>query len=203
MKNLCTSAWQHSLGTALLLAFVGACYHYVQADSLNVYAVNRIIADVALLLIGYSIAVGALVKWWGIGTTTIAYRREYGVLGFALALLHGVLTFALPRFSLTGLLLPENIVGFGAAVISLTLLTIMTAVSVAWIKNTIGMLWWRRTLSIGIYAYGFGLLHAVIKSVDVWSYASWHQAGLPPLSLFVCGAASAMFFVWWFARFVR
>lgn len=163
MNNPSIGAWIRSLILFSILFIVFTGYTMFYQGSFELYDLNRVIADVSMLIIGFSIAVVGTSRFLGFGSSFLPARRQLGTIGFVGVLLHGVLIIILPRFTLNGLLSAENIVGFLLALLSFVILTIMILASVSFIKTWLGIQRWLILIKLGIWAYIFGLLHASIK----------------------------------------
>ena len=168
-------------------------YLIVFHQEADVFALNRVIADVSILLIGYSISVGVIHKIFRFGGYFNARRRELGLLGFYLAIVHGALTFLILDDALATLTSADNLSGFLIAVLTLLLLFGMTIISVDAIKSRLGTDKWRALLSLGIYVYGLGIAHAAIKVMPHLTNWLASEDEWMPLSVIVIGLAALMF----------
>lgn len=197
------------------------CYWYLWLTEPGTLPVtmNKTLADSAMILIGLSFALSGLCYFWNFVDTKIIYRKYLGLMGFALALTHGVMSLVFyllwkprgyetnPIFILGhqweyGSVVISNLYAFGAALVALFIFSMMAAISNQYAIHELGGLWWRRLLRVGYLAYVLATLHFLIKNLPEW-YILLTGSGpeLPPLNLivflFVCGVIGIRLALWY------
>lgn len=150
-------------------------------------ALNKAVADTAVILIGMSMLLSGICYFWNFLDTKIIYRKHLGLMGFAFAVVHLLLswgaflnllkieTWQQQKFwaPLTGL-------------IALTIFTIMALVSNKFSALKLGGKVWRGILRTGYIALLFVFAHVVILKAMRWE--AWAKGGfksLPSTSLLV------------------
>lgn len=148
---------------------------------------NHAVADASIVLIGMSLALSGICHFWNFADTYIGYRKYMGLAGFYMAAAHTAI--ALTRRPLSSFLTPDRIIPFVAAVLSITLLAVMAAVSNTTAIKRIGYPHWKKILAAGYLAYVAGLVHFGMLNYTRWF--TWLEATepthtqAPPLSLIV------------------
>lgn len=184
--------------------------------------VNKALADTAMILIGCSFLLSSLCYFWDFVDCQIVYRKHLGLLGFALALAHGVMSlvfylyykphgyetdpiFVLDHQWLIGSFFVSNLYAFAAALVAFVIFLMMTLISNRFAVHQLGGVWWRRLLRVGYLGYIAAALHFSIKNIPEWLVLSQTQGIiLPPLNLFifllVCVVIGFRLTLWWSLR---
>jgi len=176
-----TKLWVHSLVFGVFVSALCVAYISLQADWDGVVTLNRGVSHGALILIGLSFIASGVCYFWDFADRLVVYRKYIGLTGFWLVCVHGVLSLAQKGFDIGYFLLPENIVAFGAAVISFVIFLMMALISNVFAVKKLGGKCWRCALRVGYIAYVFGIIHMLIKVWPQWTDVMTH-GGLPPLS---------------------
>lgn len=150
-------------------------------------ALNKAVADTAIVLIGLSMLLSSLCYFWDFVDTKIVYRKHLGLIGYAFGLVHIGLSFGMFQrlFSLDAWIqdpLWPAITGFIATVI----FTGMALISNSFSARILGGKVWRWFLRTGYVAVAFIWLHVYLLKSSRW--ISWWADGMqrpPSLSLLV------------------
>lgn len=198
MKLSLHTAW---FGVAVLLF----CFWYLSVTEPGTLPVtmNKALADSAMILIGLSFALSSLCYFWDFFDCLIIYRKYLGLVGFALGVAHGVMSFVFylywkprgyetnPIFILDhqwdfGIFFVSNLYAFASAMVAFLIFLMMTAISNQYAIHELGGIWWRRLLRLGYIAYIFATIHFAIKNIPEWREAfSMTTPTLPPLNFVI------------------
>lgn len=198
------SLWKDIIIYSVIITIVVSLYYFAQRGSFSLYTINRVLADVSLLLIGLSFALSGICYYWNFADHFIIYRKQLGVVGFVYAVMHTLISFFLPHAQpfLLYYLQPDNLVGFISAVIAFIIYAGMIMVSTKYVIQHIGGQMWRKLLRVGYIAYFFSILHFGIKIYPSWLlwFTGRESTILPPFSLltFLVGVAVILLriFLW-------
>ncbi|MGB3072704.1 MAG: hypothetical protein WBB68_00360 [Candidatus Moraniibacteriota bacterium] len=144
------------------------------------YVPNKVLAGVAVVLIGLSFLVGPLTRYFNRFDSWLNYRKEIGIVGGLFGILHGLVSvFLIPeKFTLEGLFSSYS---FGTTIAGLIALLIFAALIVisyqAMIKRIGGVRWWflqRWGIRIGVAALAY---HVIAMKWVGW--VKWFQVGVP------------------------
>ena len=135
------------------------------------------------LLIGFSLILGPLGKFWNYFDKFLTYRKQLGIIGFMYVLLHGVvgtIIYILPN--------PDIIVNsywvVALGIISLYLLFVCYAISEIIIIKVLGPKRWRRLIRYTSYiAFILATIHIYLAKFPVWQAHVNSDIIFPPLSL--------------------
>jgi DMSO/TMAO reductase YedYZ heme-binding membrane subunit len=114
------------------------------------YVPNKVLAGVAVVLIGLSFLVGPLTRYFNRFDSWLNYRKEIGIVGGLFGILHGLVSaFLIPKkFTLEGLFssysFGTTIAGLIAMIVFVALITISYQAMIKWIG---GVRWWLSVLS--------------------------------------------------------
>jgi DMSO/TMAO reductase YedYZ heme-binding membrane subunit len=174
----------HVLTLGLVIFGIFYLYLFWQG-SLNI--LNKAIADASVILIGLSMLLTAICYFWDFADTKIIYRKHLGLVGFAFALTHVVLSqqslfLLLDQSMWRSAAIKPVVAGLTATII----FTIMAVISNNIATKKLGGVGWRRILRTGYAALFFVLVHVAFLKAQYW--INWWQSGLnrpPALSLVV------------------
>lgn len=163
----------------------GLCYGYIKYLGIP-GELNKSVADTAILLMGFSMLLSSVSYFGNRLDWTVVYRKYLGLIGFAFALAHLVLSWG----AFTALLKTETwqqgrYWPAFAGLLALSIFTVMALVSNTLLARTLGK-YWRYVLRTGYIAVLFVLLHVVLLKSPRW--ITWYQEGMktpPSLSLIV------------------
>lgn len=186
--SLIPKDWLMYVKTAVfgLLVF-GAGYGYIKWLGIP-GELNKSAADTAIILIGLSMLISSVSYYFNFLDWTVAYRKHLGLIGFAFALAHLLLSWGvfLNLFKLTtweqGRMWPAL-----TGAVALLIFTGMALVSNTVAARVFGKAW-RSILRFGYVAVGLVLLHVILLRSARW--LSWYQGGMktpPSLSLLAAG----------------
>ena len=176
------SDWQLYLRT-IIFSFVSFGFFYAYTSWLGIPNVlNKSAADVAIFLIGLSMILSGICYFWNVFDTLIKYRKYLGMVGWAFAIAHLLLSWDAFLSLLNvetwqeGAMWPV-LTGFLATVI----FTIMALISNKFMATFLGQNW-RPLLRTGYIAVIFVLAHVVLLRLPRW--ISWYEGGMqtPPSS---------------------
>lgn len=168
-----------------LLVFASSYYYSQWIGTPNI--TNKAVADTAIVLIGLSMVISSLCYFWNFFDWSIAYRKHLGLIGFAFAVAHLLLSWApfLRLFATetwtAGAMWPAL-----HGTIALTIFAIMAFVSNTIIARLLGGQIWRAILRTGYVGIIFVWLHVVLLKSGRWII--WYQNGMttpPAFSLLV------------------
>jgi DMSO/TMAO reductase YedYZ heme-binding membrane subunit len=185
-KNPWLQVFYYSL---VLMVLFGVYYMFQAQDFKLINIVIKSMTNVGMFMVGQSLFIGPLGKFWDRFDKYIHYRKMLGVLGYYYLLLHAVfamILYVLPRGTYSTLTLFS--LGFGLT--GLFLFHFCTEISDIDTIRSMGANAWRRTLRYLSYG-GFiaGLIHIIISRWK-WEWApylteSQKMFALPPLSILV------------------
>lgn len=194
--------WPMYLKTAVfgLLVF-GASYGYIRWLGIP-REMNKAAADTAIVLIGLSMLISSVSYFFNFLDWSVAYRKHLGLIGFAFAVAHLVLSWN-PFLSLFRLSTWEEgrMWPVLSGTLALLIFTGMTLISNAFSARRLGRSW-RPALRVGYVAVALVLLHVYLLRSGRW--LAWFQGGMttpPSLSLLVALFMVVVIFMrlvlWW------
>ncbi len=181
LRRVWLNAWAFSL---VVFVFISA-YNFMYTERLSTFLWIRSSADAGMILIGLSFALSGLCYFWNFMDSKIKYRKDLGLNGFYLVLVHSIyLMFFSTRTPWYGYFessyLAPTLFALGAVVI----FVVMTWSSTKMGVKILGGKNWRRVLRTGYLAYIFSLFHLGLLVYGDW--LAWvDERGLPPFSLVV------------------
>lgn len=200
--------WKKTTTVVLIIVFLCLIYAFVRynivrsvpLDNFPLFIANKSIAMAATILIGLSFLLGPLARFWPNQFVSQLYLRKHlGVIGFALASLHAIMSLALlnpayyskfyvegGKFNLTG----ESSMLFG--ILAFLIFSAISITSLPPIERHMHPGQWKFIQKIGYLAYFFVLLHVTIMGFSGWFRADSWQYGLASISLI---SASFVLFV--------
>lgn len=177
--------WIYSLLWGIVLTIVASGYIYLQSRQFNLFFINHAVAFSGLVLINMSHALSGLSYFWKIGANKLAWRKELGVVGFVLALLHATISsfFLKPIYIFPDFIF-DNPLPFIASSSAVLIFTMMFIVSNFGIPRKIGGVLWRQLLRVGYVGIFFVMIHIFLQAAPAWkNWLTRFQPALPPLSL--------------------
>lgn len=144
------------------------------------YVPNKVLAGASVVLIALSFLIGPLTRYFNRFDTWLNYRKEIGIVGGLLGILHGVVTaFLIPKkFTLEGLFSSYSIETTLAGLIATLVFAALIVISYqALIQKIGGARWWffqRWGIRVGVIAL---LYHVMVMKWPGWS--KWFQVGVP------------------------
>ena len=184
MENISLSGWKYQFrqyGTALTAGVfwfgVLSMYIFYRRGYYDLYIANKVFAGAAAILLGLVLLIGPLSRLFSFPDRYVQYRKEFGIVAFFLALIHGVVSlFFLPaKFALSGFLGTLNwplIFGLVATVI---------LVAIFFISNDRAMVaigrekWWRLQYWGARLAFILIVLHVFVMKWSSW--VKWYKVG--------------------------
>lgn len=179
------------LNAWLFAIFLGTGFFFynlsttVEPIGQGVRIISRTLADLSIVLIGFSLAMSGICYFWNFADTHIGYRKYVGIVGFYLAAAHTAI--ALTRTPLSAFLAAERITPFLAAVFSMFIFLLMAVVSNTMAIKVLGYAHWKKILQFGYWAYLAGIVHFGMINQERWIrwVGETQVASLPQLSLVV------------------
>ena len=181
-------SWKLLFNTLVFSSFIfiaGSLYLFARRGNYDLYIANKVFATTALVLIGLSLTLSGFCYFWDFVDTKIIYRKSLGLVGFAFAVLHIIVTlnFLPHKFAYPNWFVDHNIsVTFG--ILALFIFTIMAAISNHFAILELGGKRWRMILRVGYLAFIFVIIHFTILKYPGWlKWFATREPLLPPLSL--------------------
>jgi len=174
--------WVTVLGLSLFASFY---YYLAWLEIPNM--LNKAVADVSVVLIGLSMLLTAICYFWDFADTKIVYRKHLGLIGFAFAVVHLILSNkALLKLTDETAWQSGSVKPVIAGLTATIIFTIMALISNRVATTKLGGIGWRRILRTGYVGLFFVLLHVAYLKSSHW--VSWLETGAnrpPSLSLIV------------------
>lgn len=159
--------------------YVGTVYESVPL----VEIILKGFTNTGYFLIGFSLLLGPVAKFYNYFDKFLTYRKQLGILGFIYVLIHGVvgtLIYVVPNPSI----LWDNYWAVALGITSLYLLFICYAISEIIVIRTLGPKKWRRLIRyISYTAFTIATIHIYLAKLPVWQNYLNSDIILPPLSL--------------------
>lgn len=167
------------------------------------YLPNKALGSAAVVLIALSFLAGPITRFFDRFDTWLQYRKEIGIVGGFLAILHGIITaFFIPeRFHLSELFAPGNTLVVYSGLLGAIVLALLTLISLRYFIDTLGgSHWWllqRWGLRLVVLATALHVLPMKWKSWENWFVVPGivlpdvAHPGMVPVSLLV------MIFLFW------
>ncbi len=179
--------WQTLLCSLFTFSLITA-YYIVNGYDVSVALFNKVTADTSFLIIGLSLILSSICYFFNFADRFIIYRKHLGLLGFAILLIHILISITykayspFPEYYLT----ESRVYSFLSALIATIIFAFMALISnrVALLK--IGPKMWRALLRLGFLGYVFSLYHFGAKNQENWiEYLANRSSILPPMSLII------------------
>ncbi|MEY3470729.1 MAG: hypothetical protein RLZZ223_79 [Candidatus Parcubacteria bacterium] len=159
--------------------YVGTVYESVPV----VEMILKGFTNTGYFLIGFSLLLGPVAKFWNSFDKFLHYRKQLGILGFIYVLIHGfvgTIIYVIPNPSL----LWTNYWAVALGILSLYLLFICYAISEIIVIKVLGPKKWRRLLRYLSYAaFILATIHIYLAKLSVWQGYINSNVIFPPLSL--------------------
>lgn len=155
--------------------------------------VNKAVADTGILLMGFSMVLSSICYFWNFLDKTIVYRKYLGLVGFAFAFAHVLLSWsAFLRLFNMQTWQTNSIWAPLSGGIALVIFTVMAAISNTWMAKAIGGKVWKTILRTGYIGVLFVALHVFFLKSERW--ITWMQKGFqePPSASFIV----SLFMLW-------
>ncbi|MEN9407524.1 MAG: hypothetical protein RLZZ455_740 [Candidatus Parcubacteria bacterium] len=182
-----TYLWIWSLFISLLVSSLFFLYSLWLGVTPSWRMFNTVAANTGITVIILSLAIGTISYFFPSVARFIKYRKEIGIIGFFVVLLHIFVTlfylqekFPFPASYLHG----KSLLSFSAALVSTLILTMMALISNSLAIKFFGK-WWRRLLRIGYIAVLFALLHMSLRETRSWGAYIQNFMAPPPLSILI------------------
>lgn len=141
------------------------------------------ITNTGYLLIGLSLILGPLGKFWNYFDKFLAYRKQLGIVGFVYILMHGLMATIIYILPSPNILISDYW-SIALSIISLYLLFVCYAISEIIVIKTLGPQRWRRLLRyISYTAFILATIHIYLAKLSVWQNYVNSDILYPPLSL--------------------
>ncbi len=182
-----TYLWIWSLFISLLVSSLFFLYSLWLGVTPSWRMFNTVAANTGITVIILSLAIGTISYFFPSVARFIKYRKEIGIIGFFVVLLHIFVTlfylqekFPFPASYLHG----KSLLSFSAALVSTLILTMMALISNSLAIKFFGK-WWRRLLRIGYIAVLLALLHMSLRETRSWGAYIQNFMEPPPLSILI------------------
>lgn len=150
-------------------------------------ALNKSVADTAAFLVGFSMILSGMAYFFNFLDKKVIYRKYIGLMGFAFAMIHLVLSFTAFQ-NLLKIETWQNLAMWPmlAGLLALIIFTIMALVSNQLAIRFLGAKLWRGILRFGYVGLFFVLAHVfLLKSARWFTWLEGGMQGWPSLSLMV------------------
>jgi methionine sulfoxide reductase heme-binding subunit len=197
-ETLRGNMWGEALWIALITLCITIGYTYVRYVIVRhtnmaqwpLFLGNKAIALSATMLIALSFIIGPLSRLFSNAARWTPLRKPLGILGFALAALHSMMSLAILSPAYYGKFYVEggkmNLIGESSllfGIFAFLIFSIVAVTSMPSIENSLGGRAWIRIQRLGYLAFFFVLLHVMVMGFKGWfDPASW-QYGLISISL--------------------
>lgn len=147
-----------------LVVIVLALYYFVYAARpVNLQFIDAVVAFSAVVIIAISYLIGSLARFMPKLAPFVHYRKEFGLIGYSVAVLHVILVVPL-LISDTSAVTMGEVVSLAVAAVALMIFTLLALTSTnVWIKN-LGYENWKNLQRTGYLALVFVLLHVIMLS---------------------------------------
>lgn len=164
----------------------GACFAYLKFLGIP-GEINKSLADTAIILAGLSMVISSLCYFFNFLDWSIAYRKYLGLVSFAFAVAHLVMSWK-PFLNLFKVATWQEgrVWPVLAGTVALAIFAVMALISNAFSAKLLGGKLWRQILRFGYVAILFVLAHVVLLKYARW--VTWFEEGMtsaPSLSLIV------------------
>lgn len=161
-------------------------YVYISWQSIP-SALNKSVADTAAFLVGSSMIMSGMAYFFNFLDRKVIYRKYIGLMGFAFAMVHLMLSFSAFQ-NLLKVETWQNLTMWPmlAGLLALIIFTLMALVSNQLAIRFLGAKLWRGILRFGYVGIFFVLVHVFLLKSARW--LTWLQGGMqgwPSLSLMV------------------
>lgn len=179
--------WISAFFVSLLIFTLFFLYTLYAGNQPTTRMINGVAANTALTVVILSFAIGNIAFFFPLLSKFIKYRKETGLTGFFIILIHITLTllflqnvFPFPSSFIYG----KSLISFIAALLATGIVTLMALISNATAIKMLGK-WWRRVLRMGYIAVSLGLLHMTLRETGSWGDYVQNLVQPPPLSIII------------------
>lgn len=148
---------------------------------------NKSTADTAVLLMGFSMILSSLSYFLNIFDRFVAYRKYLGLVGFAFAVTHLLLSLSALNSLFTSASIWQAVTSApGTGLVAMIIFTIMALISNTKAAILLGGKWWKFILRTGYIAIFLVLIHVILLKSSRW--LTWYSEGMetpPSASLLV------------------
>jgi len=162
----------------------------VPYDNIPLYISNKAIALASVILIGISFVMGPLARFSQGIVRHLYLRKHLGLVGFALAAMHALMSMILLGPAYYGKLYAASgkltLAGEGSmlfGVLAIVIFSIVSITSMPPISKHMHQDQWQFVQRLGYLAYIFVLLHVYVMSNAGWSKPDAYSYGFIPVSL--------------------
>lgn len=162
--------WGETIIYSGIIFVVVAAYYFATNQTFSDRILNRVVGDVALLLIGLSLILSSVCYFWNFADKYIIYRKHLGLVGFGYMVFHIVFSILFTAYSpFPGYYLEDKrIASFIAALIATLIFLGMTFISNRFAIHEIGPARWRKLMRFGHLAFLLVLFHFGAKGMPYW-----------------------------------
>lgn len=177
--------WRRVFVFSLVVLVMVFAYQWLDTGKASLRTWNKSYADGGMILIGLSFVLSSICYFWNFADTKIIYRKDLGMAGFYMVLVHGLYSMFLNSHTKWYEYFNQsNLLSVTFALGSIVIFAIMALNSNKFAVHELGGKNWRRVLRTGYIAYIFALVHTGLQVSDEWIV--WVRTwGLPPLSMVV------------------
>ncbi len=173
---------------SIIVFIVIFAYSWVVSPEVTVRSTNRVVADLAFILMGLSMMLSSLCYFWNFADRYIIYRKHLGLVGVGYMAIHGAISLLYSGYlPFQEFYLSEaRLLPLTAAVIATLIFAVMALVSNRLSIQTIGPKRWKLLMRIGFLGYFLALIHFAITGIPKWLF--WFTgttATMPPFALVV------------------
>lgn len=148
---------------------------------------NKSVADTAIILIGWSMLLSSVCYFWNFLDKLIIYRKYLGLIGFAFAITHIILSYT-PLLKLFSVEAWQTSVPWAplAGLIATIIFTVMALISNTYMAAKLGGRRWKFILRTGYVAVVLIAIHVVVLKSGRW--INWYNEGMteaPSMSILV------------------
>ncbi|GIW62685.1 MAG: hypothetical protein KatS3mg090_0511 [Patescibacteria group bacterium] len=177
--------WLFSFLLGFNLFFFCLLYLTLNKQNINIYLINKALANTALLLIVVVLFIGPLSRIYNWPDILVAFRKEIGITAFLFGMAHTILSL-LPQYYSLRFYFSKFNPSFYSAVIAIIILTILFVLSFEKIiSNLPRKLWWQIQYMGVRTAFIFIIIHFLLKNISKWQNWLTAKDTLPDLNLLI------------------
>ncbi len=154
--------------SALIMGILAWYYFIFRGFAVSVSFVNSVVAFSAVFIIGLSFAFGPLARFIHFFRPWLVYRKDFGLIGFALAALHIVLVVPMMLLEETREFNFGDVASLAVAAVAFMIFLLMALTSTAkWVEK-LGYDNWKNLQRMGYIAIVLVLFHVVLLEKGVF-----------------------------------
>tara|TARA_Y100000310_G_C20339154_1_gene648958 strand:+ start:12 stop:683 length:672 start_codon:yes stop_codon:yes gene_type:complete len=185
------NGWKTAIIWGIVFFVLLSLLLYFRRFNYNLYIANKAIASAAVMLIGVSFLIGPLARFWPDTWVSKLYlRKHFGVFGFAVAVLHIIITLILlspeqyPKlYTEAGTLNATAQWSLLLGTLAILMFAVISITSIPSIERAMSKRKWLIIQRTGYLAFLFVLIHLVQLKYKGWINLDNWLNGLPPGSL--------------------